>query len=105
MKVIKPGHRYELPNFENPATPGQTIQFVEKYFSPDGPPDDSRSVHDGVTTESVLEMLIDRMYFQEAKFSCRENTFAIMKLEEALMWLDKRTLDRHKRGVIGKNLK
>jgi hypothetical protein len=39
------------------------------------------------------------------KFPCRENSIAITKLEEALMWLNKRTADRVKRGVEGKNLK
>lgn len=105
MKVLKPGLRYELPYFENPGAPGLTVQFIEKYSSPDSPPENVATVRDGVTNESILEMLIDRMHYLEAKFPCRENAFAIMKLEEALMWMDKRTLDRHHRGVIGKNLK
>lgn len=36
-----------------------------------------------------------------AKFPCRENSMAITKLDEALMWLEKRTKDREKRGVEG----
>jgi len=34
-------------------------------------------------------------------FPCRENASAITKLDEALMWLEKRTKDREKRGVEG----
>lgn len=35
------------------------------------------------------------------KFSCRENAVAITKLDEALMWLDRRTKNRERRGVEG----
>ena len=35
------------------------------------------------------------------KFPCRENSLAITKLDEALLWLGKRTSDRKKRGVEG----
>lgn len=35
------------------------------------------------------------------KFPCRENSVAVTKLDEALMWLDKRTRDRERRGVEG----
>lgn len=34
-------------------------------------------------------------------FPCRENAMAITKLDEALMWLDKRKKDREKRSVEG----
>jgi hypothetical protein len=36
-------------------------------------------------------------------FPCRENSLAITKLEEALMWSNKRRQDREKRGVEGFN--
>jgi hypothetical protein len=39
------------------------------------------------------------------KFPCRENSVAITKLDEALMWLDKRKKDRETRGVEGKSEK
>ena len=44
--------------------------------------------------EEVLEMLIDRLTFLQAAFPCRENAIVITKLEESLMWLNKRTADR-----------
>jgi len=37
-------------------------------------------------------------------FPCRENAVAITKLDEALMWLDKRKKDRIARDVEGKSL-
>ena len=38
-----------------------------------------------------------------AKFPCRENAMTITKLDEALMWQEKRTKDREKRGVEGQS--
>jgi len=35
------------------------------------------------------------------KFPCRENAITITKLDEALMWQEKRTKDREKRNVEG----
>lgn len=35
------------------------------------------------------------------QFPCRENSCAITKLDEALLWLHKRKMDREKRGVEG----
>lgn len=56
----------------------------------------------GVTGEDLINIVIDRLqHFQKSKFSCRENAFAIAKLEEALLWLRARTMDREKRGVEG----
>jgi hypothetical protein len=37
------------------------------------------------------------------KYPCRENAVAITKLDEALLWLEKRTRVRIERGVEGTN--
>jgi hypothetical protein len=42
-------------------------------------------------------------YFQKGQFACRDNAVAITKLEEALLWLRKRTIGRENRGVEGTN--
>ena len=56
----------------------------------------------GVMNEDLIAMVIDRLQsFQESEFKCRENAVAITKLEEALMWLRKRTQDREDRNVEG----
>ena len=36
-------------------------------------------------------------------FPCRENSMVVTKLDEALLWLLKRKLDREARNVEGKN--
>lgn len=56
----------------------------------------------GVNNEDLIGMVICRLQgFQNSPFSCRENAVAITKLEESLMWLRKRTMDREARGVEG----
>jgi hypothetical protein len=60
----------------------------------------------GISNESLLAIVIDRLQgFQSGEFSCRENAIALTKLEEAMLWLHKRTKDRLERGVEGKNIK
>lgn len=131
-KVVNPGHSYVLPNFENPESPGQKLQFIEKHRQIDEDaerigremterhkdeigglilharpvplsPEQQvlKTIHDGTTNEAVLDVLIDRLQFLNAKFPCRENAIALTHLETALLFLEKRTRDRVKRGVEG----
>jgi hypothetical protein len=56
----------------------------------------------GVFNEDLIHMVICRLeHFQKSNYACRENAVAITKLEEALMWLRKRNINRNKRGVVG----
>ncbi len=56
----------------------------------------------GAGNEDVLIMVLTRLKsFQDSEFRCEENAMAITKLEEALLWLRKRTMSREKRGVVG----
>ena len=60
----------------------------------------------GCQNEDLIAIVIDRLQgFQSGEFSCRENALAITKLEEALLWLRKRTMDREDRGVEGTSVK
>ena len=56
----------------------------------------------GCQNEDLIAIVIDRLQgFQSGDFNCRENAIAITKLEEAMLWLNKRTNDRISRGVEG----
>lgn len=60
----------------------------------------------GITQEALLAIVIDRLRsFQSGPYPCRENEIALTKIEEALMWLQRRTVARIKRGVEGTNQK
>ena len=104
MKNLVAGHTYELSNFENKNEKGQVLQFIHKEPIEEGSAE-LKTVSDGTTNEEVLEALINRMNFLNGKFPCRENSIVITHLETALLWLEKRTNDRIKRDVEGKNEK
>lgn len=93
MRALIPGYRYELDHFEHPANK-ETIQFIHKDAA-------MQTITGGTTNEEVLAMLIDRLRFLGEKLPCRENSIAVTKIEEALLWLNKRTADRKARGVEG----
>ena len=58
----------------------------------------------GISNEALLAIVEDRLLgFQSGEFACRENALALTKLQEAMMWLQKRTRDRMARGVEGRN--
>ena len=67
--------------------------------------DADRQLPNGAFVETVIDAARQRIEFYQnangGKFRCRENAVAITKLEEALMWLNKRTADREKRKVEG----
>jgi len=104
MINLVPGHTYEMSNFEKKDQKGQILQFIHKEPKNENSTE-LITISDGTTNEEVLEVLINRMNFLQSKFPCRENAIVITKLEESLMWLNKRTSDRIKRNVEGKQLK
>jgi hypothetical protein len=56
----------------------------------------------GITDQALLAVVLDRVRgFNNGPFRCRENSIVITKLEEALMWMEKRSNDRSRRGVEG----
>lgn len=57
----------------------------------------------GCQVDTIIETARIMIEGLNKKFPCRENSIAITKLDEALMWLDKRKSDREKRGVEGLN--
>lgn len=101
MKILTPGHLFELASFE--GGPAQTLQFIEKVPVAEGSTE-LRTVNDGTTNEEVLAVLIARLNHLNSMFPCRENAIAITKCEEALQWLNHRTANRVARGVEGKQV-
>lgn len=60
----------------------------------------------GLSIESLLAIVEDRLLgFQSGDYSCRENAIALTKIQEAMMWLGKRTADRIARNVEGTSIK
>lgn len=109
--VVYFGHIYNLINMDstkstytlvpfislNEPVVFQTITFYEK--------DDTSTHATGTTLEEMIKVTLTRLNDLNGRFSCRENSLAITKLQEALFWLNARTDDRKARGVEGKLLK
>lgn len=57
----------------------------------------------GLQNEQLIAVLVHRVGVLNEAYPCRENALAITKLEEAQLWLEKRTADRKARGVEGTN--
>lgn len=56
----------------------------------------------GITHEVLLAIVADRLRsFQKGPYSCKANACALTHLEEAMHWLQQRTLERMRRGVEG----
>ena len=57
---------------------------------------------DGAFVEDVILAAIQRLrFYQAGKFGCRENACALTKLEESLMWMQRRHDEREARQVQG----
>ena len=104
-------HRYEITGFDtekNPSAVGEAgykSSFARQVVLFQNGPIKESGVN-GITQEALLAIVIDRLRsFQAGPFSCRENAIALTNCEEALMWLQRRTVARIKRGVEGTNQK
>jgi len=87
---------YRLCDFNSEARPPQSISFYE--MGADG------SIQGGTTVEEPLRVSIARIKDLNSRFPCRENSIAITKMEEGLLWLNERTRERKSRGVEGKHI-
>lgn len=92
-------HEYRIEYAQN----GQACNVCEIHFQ-DGPIVETGI--NGISNEALLAVVEDRLLgFQSGQYACRENAVALTKLQEAMMWLQKRTRDRMFRGVEGMNQK
>lgn len=102
-------HRYEVTGFDStsnnsrliatdaapqPSATATTILFQN------GPIPEAGV--NGVTQEVLLAIVADRLRsFQAGPYKCKENACALTHIEEAMHWLQQRTLARMRHGVEG----
>lgn len=95
-------HYFEV--FPNVGSDEEQVVPLAKIHFQEGPINEAGV--NGVMNEDLIAMVICRLdHFQDSEFYCYENYMAIMKLEEALLWLRKRTMGREQRGVEGTHQK
>lgn len=76
--------------------------FVYNIGFQDGPINVDGNGVNGLTHEVLLSIVADRLRsFQAGPYSCKANACALTHIEEAMHWLQQRTLERMRRGVEG----
>jgi hypothetical protein len=104
-------HRYEITGFDTASNPshadaqGYAASYSRELVLFQNGPIQEVGVN-GVTHEAMLAIIIDRLRgFQRGPYACRENAIALTHCEDALMWLQRRTRERIRRGVEGTHAK
>jgi len=96
-------HSYYIGGFDvstNPSSPGgDNYLYIPFQY---GPISETGVGVNGITHEALLAIVADRLRsFQKGPYSCKANACALTHIEEAMHWLQQRTLERMRRGVEG----
>lgn len=90
-------HLYKIKKYSSPVDD----KYIARIEFQNGPRSKENSTT-GVLDVDLLEIVRDRLIgFQSGEYATRENAMALTKIEEALLWLNKRTEDRLERNVLG----
>lgn len=102
IDVIVPGATYKVPTYkidDDGIIDGSGIEIL---FCKGNKQDPSVLRQEGVFTETLLQTAKQYLEFVNVgEMSTRETSTAITKIDEALMWLNKRAEDRKLREVQG----
>lgn len=100
-------HRYEITGFDtvdnasNTDAEGYRSIFLKQVILFQNGPINEVGVN-GITQEVLLAIVADRLRgFQAGPYACKANACALTHLEEAMHWLQQRTIERMRRGVEG----
>lgn len=103
IQTIEPGFVYNLPVFA--VTPEGIVhdEMLHRInFCRGDKTNESVPRQPGVFIESLLETCVQRLStVNTGDLATRETSIAITKIQEALMWLEKRSADRQLRNVEG----
>ena len=88
-------HRYIVSGYSSKSGNDKTLIEFQ-----DGPINEAGV--NGLTHEVLLAIVADRLRsFQQGPFASRYNALALTHIEDAQNWLNRRTLERMRRGVEG----
>ncbi len=96
-------HSYYVDGFDISTNPSaiQGNDYLYILFQ-NGPISEEGVGVNGITHEVLLAIVADRLRsFQKGPYSCKANACALTHIEEAMHWLQQRTLERMRRGVEG----
>lgn len=100
LTTVKEGATYKVPTYFVNHNGLQDGAGMEIHFCKGNKEDENVLRQEGLITETVIQLA--KQYLESVNkgdFTCRENSIAITKLDEALMWINKRAEDRKSRGV------
>lgn len=105
MKTLKYNALEKLHNELNRGTPGDEVslniggkEVLRVKFQTGGTATTERN---GVFIEDLLIVAYSKLADYNRGLPCRENSLALTKIEEAIMWLANRKVERESRGVYG----
>lgn len=105
METTKYNALEELHNELNRGTPGDEVslniggkEVLRIKFQTGGTATTERN---GVFIEDLLIVTYAKLADYNRELPCRENSVALTKIEEAIMWLANRKAEREARGVYG----
>ena len=100
FEAVDPGHRYKVKTMEGKQV---DLIFINKRLAEGQPAGTLETVHDGLTNEAVISVLISRMHYMQAINPCNENEEVLQGLRIAQNAIERRARDRQIRGVQGTN--
>jgi len=92
MKVLDPGHHYEVTNYDGGGT--QRIAFMKRVG--ENYPNNTGGPYKGTNCQELLRVLIDRVrYLNEVNIPDYRNEIILANLRSSLFQFESRALDRH----------
>lgn len=97
MKVIDPGHCYDLLELDGEWSLGQRLTFVKRLG--DNYPGNEPPAYAGTTMQEVLRAVIHRARYVNNQIPCRETNRVINLCTTAVFELERRAARRHGRVI------
>ena len=90
MKVIDPGHLYELDSYD-----GEDHQWL-MFFKREGSKYPGNvGINPGTNIQDVLRVLIDRVQYLNNQVPCSQNLRVLSALRVSIIFLEERAAERH----------
>lgn len=102
IETVKEGATYSIPSYQVTNDGMVDGDGLELKFCKGNKEDENVFRQEGVFTETLIQ--VAKQYLESVNvgnMATRETSMVITKLDEALMWIDKRSNDRKLREVQG----
>ena len=98
MKVVDPGHKYELDTYDCPGLKSQRLVFVKRNDPPEKYPGNTSS-YPGTIMQEVIKALIDRLQYVNRQIPCAETEAVLGLMQTSLFLLEERANRVHGRTL------